>query len=192
MAKSPSVDTTGKNELDKLQNKFDEYHQQIKDLSIDELNTAPALNQEPQTKLSSTERDKVKEIYLKPKVTIGSKEKFNEKFRESYEFDKQYVCFEAENNEIIGETITIWTKPYPGLPAEEWEVPTNKPVWGPRYLANQITNCKYHRFTMQNNLIGNDHMGSYHGYMIAKNTINRLNAHPSTTKRQFSMRNNVF
>lgn len=188
MAKHPNVNSQGAQELEKLQNKFDDFNQQIKDLSVDNLNTAPMLEQEPQTKIASSDRDKIKDIYLKPKHTISCKEKFNERFREAYEFDKQYVCFEAENKEIIGETIELWTKPYAGVPAECWPVPTNKPVWGPRYLANQIANCKYHRFVMQDGMIGSDYAGSYHGHMVAKNTVQRLDAKPSSTKRQFSMR----
>jgi len=58
-------------------------------------------------------------------------------------FQKEYVQFIAENKEIIGETIEIWTRPFGGMPAEFWKVPVNKPVWGPRYLAEQIKRCYY-------------------------------------------------
>ena len=87
-----------------------------------------------------------KDIYLKPIKSIGSPQKFNEKFRDSYNYDKEYVHFVALNNEIIGEQIDIWTRPYGGMPAEEWIVPCGKPVWGPRYLAEQIKRRRYHNW----------------------------------------------
>ena len=98
---------------------------------------------EPQTKISQSDIAKSKDVYLKPAKTIGSKERFNEKFREDYNFSKEYVQFIAENKECIGETTELWTKPYPGLPAEFWQVPSNKPVWGPRYLAERIKGCAH-------------------------------------------------
>jgi len=33
---------------------------------------------------------------------------------------------------------TCGRKPFPGMPAEEWAIPTNKPINGPRYVAEQI------------------------------------------------------
>jgi hypothetical protein len=188
MAK-PKVNSASAREIEKAQEQFDNFQEEVKSLTVDELNKAPLEQHEPQTKLSSKEFNEAPEIYLKPIKTIypGGVPKtgkitdvFNEKWKEAYEFDKQYVRFVAENNEIIGETITLWTRPYPGVPAEMWEVPANKPVWGPRYLAEQIKRKCYHRLVMNDHRqVGADHTGTYIGGIVAKNTVQRLNAQPA-------------
>ena len=175
-------------EIDKLQQQFDEFDSQVKDLTMDRMNEAPKLQMEAQTKLSSQQIEKSNKLWLKPKRTISAKDKFNEKFRESFEFAKEYVQFIAENKEIIGENIHIWTRPFGGMSAEEWEVPVNKPVWGPRYLAEQIRKCTYHRLRMeQNTMTGQDGMGSYFGSMVVDTTVPRLTAEPVTPKKSVFM-----
>jgi len=173
--------TTVDKELDKAQAQFDAFDQNIKDMTLDRMNMAPKLEMEPQTQISQADRAKMKDIYLKPARSISSKEKFNEAYRKEYEYDKEYVCFEAEHKEIIGETIDMWTKPYAGMPAEYWQVPTNKPIWGPRYLAEQIKRCNYHRFTMQNTVQGADGLGQYYGSMAVDTTVQRLDARKANT-----------
>jgi len=167
-------------ELDKAQQQFETFDQNIKDMTLDRMNMAPKLEMEPQTQISQADRNKMKDIYLKPARSINSKEKFNENYRKEYEYDKEYVYFEAEHKEIIGETIDMWTKPYAGMPAEYWQVPTNKPIWGPRYLAEQIKRCNYHRFTMQNTVQGADGMGQYYGSMAVDTVVPRLDARKAT------------
>jgi hypothetical protein len=78
----------------------------------------------------------------------------------------------------------MWTRPYGGMPAEEWDIPTNTPVWAPRYVANQIKGAKYHRFVMKDRLSESDGKGNqYYGSMAVDTTIQRLDAYPVTTKR---------
>jgi len=184
MAKIPNVNSAGEQELAKVEKQFEAFDANVKELTQDRMNMAPIRESEPQTKLSQSEIAKSKEIYLKPVRTIGSREKFNEKYREDYNYQKEYVQFIPENKEIIGETIDLWTKPFPGLPAEEWKVPCGKPIWGPRYLAERIVNCKYHRLTMQQTITtGADHMGQYYGSMAVDTTIQRLDAIPVNTRK---------
>lgn len=179
-------------EIERAGKQFDAFDEQVKDLTLDRMNQAPKEDSESQTKLSQIDIQKSKEIYLKPKRAIGSTEKFNEKWRDSYNFAKEYVQFIAENKEIIGESIDLWTKPYPGCPAEEWLVPVNKPVWGPRYLAEQIKKKSYHRLTMQDRPIGADYAGQYTGQMIVDSTIQRLDAYPVSTRKSIFMGANNF
>lgn len=174
-------------EIDKLQNQFDQFDNQIKDLT-NERSKDPTQEVESQTKLSSREIDNSSKIWLKPKRTIPARDKFNEKFKEQSEFEKEYVQFIAENKEIIGEKIEIWTRPRGGMPAEFWEVPVNKPVWGPRYLAEQIRKCTYHRMRMeQNSMTGTDGMGSYFGSMIVDTIVQRLSAEPVSPRKSIFM-----
>jgi len=188
----PKVNSAAEKELDKVQSQFDAFDQSVKDLTLDRMNAAPKAEQETQTKLSSKEIDKAKEVWLKPKRSTSCKEPFNEKYRSDYEFAREYVQFIAENKEIIGETIDIWTKPFAGIPAEEWDVPVNKPVWGPRYLAEQVKRCSYHRLTMVDKTTGSDGMGAYYGTMVADNVIQRLDAIPVNTKRSVFMGSGSF
>ncbi len=126
--KKPEVSSLAQKQLDSAEKKFQEFDDKCKELTLDRMNAAPKEEQEPVTKLSQKEISNSKDIYLKPKRTIGSKEKFNEAFRSDYEYAKELVFFTAENFEVIGETIQMWTKKFPGQAAEWWEVPVNTPV----------------------------------------------------------------
>lgn len=189
MSEKPKVsNSASEKELDKAEKNFDDFKQQVDSLTLDRLNAAPKEEEEPQTKISQREMSKLKEVYLKPKRSINSKEKFNESFREDYNFQKEYVCFIAENRELIGESIKLWTKRFPGQPAEEWDVPVNKPVWGPRYLAERLKDCTYHRLSMQDStVVGSDYSGTYTGTIVVDSVINRLNAYPATQKKSVFM-----
>jgi len=180
-------------EPNRLENQFQEFDDNVKQLTLDRMNAAPKQDVEQQTKLSQKDVEKSKDIYLKPVRSISSKEQFNEKFRKDYNFAKEYVNFIAENKEIIGEELDMWTKPYPGMPAEEWKVPVNKPVWGPRYLAEQIKRASYHRLTMvQNASAGSDGMGQYYGAMAADSIIQRLDAIPVSQRKSIFMGSGAF
>lgn len=189
MSKRPDAKSSlGNEELDKAEKQFETFDENIKSMTLDRMNTAPKLDQEAQTKISNRDIDKMKEIYLKPDKSISCNQKFNENFREEWNFKKEYVQFIAENKEIIGETIEMWTRPYGGLPAEFWKVPTNKPVWGPRYLAEQIKGCSYHRLKMEEaRTSGSDQMGQYYGGMVVDNIIQRLDATPVNSRRSIFM-----
>lgn len=180
-------------ELEKVEKQFQAFDNQVKEMTLDRMNFAPKPDSEPQVKLSSGEIANSREIYLKPVKSIGSAQKFNEDYRKQYEFDKEYVHFIAENKEIIGETIDMWTRPYGGMPAEEWKIPVNKPVWGPRYLAEQLKRKYYHRLTTQDNRsAGSDGTGQYYGCMVIDTTIQRLDAHPVSNRKSIFMGSTSF
>jgi hypothetical protein len=187
--KKPKIsNSASQNELDKVEKQFEAFDENVKSLTMDRMNAAPTKEVEPQTKISQKDLDKSTDIYLKPSRSISSKEKFNENFRKEYEFSKEHVHFIAEHKEIIGETIELWSKPFAGMPAEEWKVPTNKPVWGPRYLAEQIKRKRYHRLVMVNSTSGGDERGNqYYGTLAADTTIQRLDAHPVSDRRSIFM-----
>lgn len=177
-----------KSELDKVAEQFDKFDENVKSLTQDRMNQAPKLETEPQVKLSQKELSNSREIYLKPKRYLEPKEKFNENFRKEYEYRKEYVRFIAQNNELIGSAIEIWTKPFAGMNAEYWEVPVNKPIWGPRYLAEQIKKCNYHRLRMdENRPTHEDAVGVVVGAMVADSTIARLDANPAAETKSIFM-----
>jgi len=171
-------------EIEKAKSQFDAFDEGIQQMTMDRMNQAPKEETEPQTKLSQNDIKNSKDIYLKPRRYVSSREKFNENFRADYEYSKQYVQFVAENKELIGESMELWTKPFAGVSAEEWVVPANKPVWGPRYLAEQLNRKFYHRLVMQETKnTGADGIGNYYGSMAADTTIARIEARPVTTAR---------
>ncbi len=184
MARPPKVQET---ELDKMQKQFDNFDSQVKELTQDRMAAAPVAEVEPQTKLSQKEVDKSNQIWLKPKVTIACRDKFNERLREKYNFAKEYVQFIAEHKEIIGEKIETWTRPFPGMSAEFWEVPVNKPIWGPRYLAEQISKCQYHRLKMDQGVSHTQGVGQFYGAMAVDTVVQRLSATPINSARSVFM-----
>jgi hypothetical protein len=175
-------------ELNKLQENCDNFEKQCKDLTLDRMNEAPVAEMEPQTKLSSKEIDKSKEIYLKPERHISDPVKFNEAYREDWNFAKEYVNFVAEHKELIGEMIEMWCRPFAGVGATYWKIPTNKPVWAPRYVAEQIRRRRYHRLRMdENRMHSQDGTATYYGSMVADTTIPRLTAEPVSSKKSVFM-----
>jgi len=193
MSEKPKLKGAAEKELDKAQEQFDAFDSQVKQMTLDRMNEAPQEKKEPLTKLSQEEIDNSKEIYLKPTRSIASREKFNEDYREDYNFAKEYVRFIPENREIIGETIELWTKPFAGMPAEYWKIPCGKPVWGPRYVAEQIAKCKYHRLIMQENVaIEKNGFGQIYGALAVDTTVQRLDALPVSPKKSVFMGSGKF
>lgn len=157
----------------------DSFDASVKALTNEVNMNAPKEECEPQVKMSNREIGKQDGIYLKPDRNINSKETFNEKYRTDYNFKAEVVPFIAENKEIIGETIELWTKPFAGISAEFWKVPTNKKVWGPRYLAEQISRKGYNRLTMEDRPVSQDGGHTFTGQLVATNRIQRLDARPA-------------
>ncbi len=174
-------------ELQKADEQFKAFDDNIQQLTMDRMNQSPKLEQEPIHKISQASIADSKDLYLKPYRTIASREKFNEDYRKQYEFAKEYVYFIAEHREIVGEDIDLWVKPFPGLPAEEWKIPVGKPVWAPRYVAERIKGCTYHRMTMQNSVTDSTGMGQFYGTLAVDTTIQRLDALPASKTKSIFM-----
>jgi hypothetical protein len=194
----PKVNSASQKELDKAEQQFEKFDQEVKALTVDQMNMAPKEDKD-EPRISQKQIEKKNDLYLKPKRTLfavdkttGKAQVFNEKFRNDYNFLKEYVNFIFENRELSGETTTIWTRPFGGLPAEEWEVPTNKPIWGPRYLAEQIKRKFYHRLKMEDKPTSSDGSTQYYGVMAVDTTVQRLDAHPVSSRKSIFMGANSF
>lgn len=189
MKEKPKVsNSAAQQQLDEAQKQFDAYDAKVKEMTLDSMNSAVKKEVEPQTKIAQKDGEKSNETYLKPVRTISTPDKFNEKFRDKYNFAKEYVRFIAENKEIIGEAIELWTKPFAGIPAEFWLVPVNKPVWGPRYLAERIKGCSYHKFSMeQNKMTSQDGTAQYFGGIVVDSVVQRLDAYPAKEQKSIFM-----
>ena len=183
MKEKPKLSVTGDKELDRLDSQFQKFDEEVKSMTHERMRNVPKQESDPQTKMSTREAQKYDAPWLKPERTISDGQKFNERFQQEYEHAAEYVRFVAENKEIIGESIEIWTHPYGGKPAEFWRVPVNKPVMGPRHLAEQIKRCTYHRLVMQETTMASDGYGKYYGSIAADTTIQRLDAHPVSERK---------
>ncbi len=189
MADKPKpTSSLAEKELDNAEKQFQEFDANVRSLTLDRMNQAPNVDKEMQTLMSQNQLTRATDVYLKPATSIGSREKFNENYRKEFEYAKEYVNFIAENKMIIGEIIEMWTKPFAGMPAEFWKVPVNKPLWAPRYVAEQIKRAKYHILSMRDSVTaGADQMGQYYGSMAVDSTIQRLDAHPIGSSRSVFM-----
>lgn len=192
MAKKPeATNSFAQNELDKAEKQLDQFESHVQSLTMDRMNQLAPKQETEGPKIAQKELEKKNDKYLKPFKTIGCRDKFNEDYRSQYEYDKEYVKFMAQNNEIIGEAIEIWTRPYGGMPAEFWKVPVNTPVWGPRYLAEQIKRKFYHRMKMEDKAPNLNEQSSenmqYYGAMAVDSSIQRLDAHPVSDRKSIFM-----
>jgi len=188
MNRKPNVNSDAERELDKAEAQFKAFDDQVQQMTLDHMNTAPIKEVDSQTKMSQSELARAADIYLKPNRSIGSREKFNENYRKEYEFAKEYVAFVAENNMIIGEQIEMWTKPFAGLPAEFWKIPVNKKVFAPRYVAEQIKKARHHTLVMKESVTtSGDYAGQYYGSMAVENTVQRLDAKPVGNEKSIFM-----
>lgn len=174
----PKVSASAQRHLDKAEAQFDKYHEELKSLSQNDIKSAPVREEEMQTKLSQREIQKNNDLWLKPERTIPDRQTFNEKFRKDWEFAKEYVNFIAEHKEIVGEKIEIWTHPFGGVGASFWRVPVNKPIWGPRYLAEQIKSRTYVRYKTEDRVTQPGQDFTMYGTMVAESQIQRLDAYP--------------
>ena len=171
------VNSDGAKELVKAEAQLNSFTNSVK--TAVESRDLPTHETEKQTQLSSNDLRKATDIYLKPSRTLPDRQKFNERFRDDWNRDKEYVQFIAEHKELVGSHIECWTHRYGGTPCEFWEVPTNKPVWGPRYLAEQISRKNYHRLVMdESKVVSSDGMSTQYGVMAANSMIQRLDAYP--------------
>lgn len=189
MSKPTPSTSLAQKEMDKVEEQFKAFDDNVKELTMDRMNLAKREDSEPQTRISQKELERSKDVYLKPKTSIGRgpKSVFNEKHREAYNFDKEYVNFIAENKEVIGDTINMWTGPYPGMNVEEWEIPTNTPIWAPRYVAEQLKRKSYHRLVMKNTVTESTGTGQFYGQMAADTTVQRLDATPVSSRKSIFM-----
>lgn len=188
----PKVSASSQKELDKAEVKFEQFNEEVKNLSHDTIRSAPIKETESQTKLSSREISNSKEIYLKPERTLSDVAKFNERFRDEWNFQKEMVNFIAEHKEIIGDTIEMWTRPFGGVGASFWKIPTNKSVWAPRYVAEQIKRKRYVRFTTENRATGTEGGHTFYGNLVAETQIQRLDATPVSSRKSIFMGSSGF
>ena len=190
-SKRPRVNSEGQKELDKVENQVKQFSDSVSSAREDRGNLVMK-EVEPQTKMSQSEMNNSSLLYLKPKRTFPSRERFNERFRDEYNRQSEYVDFIAENHEVKGESIDFCIKKFPGVPVEEWVVPVNKPVSAPRYVKERIEECGYTVFTTADKQLGSEGGVMYYGQMVAEERKSRLSAREFIKKPRIFMGNHVF
>lgn len=177
---------TRSKEIDKLEQNVAQFENQIKDLTAERPLNIKSEEYEP-PKVSQKQIDS-SDLYIKPTRWIADNQKFNPRFEKEWEYRKEYVHCILVHNESRGDLIEFWTHPFGGKGAEFWQVPSDKPVWIPRYAAEQLTKCKYHRLRMEEGKTRSaDNMATYYGQMVADTVIQRLDATPINNKKSMFM-----
>lgn len=173
MQKKLRVSSRSEQQLNKAAEQFDKFAEDVKSLSVEDAKSSlPSVETEPQTKISKKEANAYDAPVIKPGRAIFSKEKFDEKNRKDFEERSKLVKCIVENNEIVGENVQFWFKEYPGLPAYEWTVPVNKPIYVPRYIAEHLAKRAYIRYVMQECQSVSE--GNLTHSMVAKETRHRI------------------
>jgi hypothetical protein len=190
-SKKPRVNTEGQRELEKVEDQIKTFSESMVTAG-EERASLPVREMEPQTKLSQSEINKSNILYLKPKRTFPSREKFNEKYRADFNYQSEYVDFIAENHEVKGESIDFCVKKFPGQPIEEWVVPVNKEVSAPRYVKERIQECGYTIFTTADNTVASEGGVKYYGQIVAEERRARLSAREISRVSRISMSTKIF
>lgn len=187
MSRPPKVNSDGQKELDKAQEKFDQFNDQVAGFNPLDAK-APVAETEPQTKMSQREIRNAEVPYIKPirsvartnfkNDRIDSRSYFDEKHRPLHDRDWEYVKCIVENNEIKGEDVEVWTAKWGCDPAHFWKVPVNKPVMIPRLLAEQLASCKYHRLRTEDRPVEQGQLGTITGALVVDQTVHRIDARP--------------
>ncbi len=179
MTKMPHVNEEGRKELLKADDQFNEVQKDLKETVIAATERRISLPQcQPEDDIRrSTKELKVAEAQvIRPLKSIADKARFNETYRKEWERSWEYVKAVIENHEIIGEDVECWTHKFAGDPAHFWRIPTNKPVMIPRLLAEQLSNCKYHRIVMEEKVHSQGDGLSFFGAAQAVEVRNRISA----------------
>jgi len=179
----PKVNSESQKRLDEAVEKVDALQTSLREFNpFEGLKDADPV--EPQTKISNREANRATAIEIKPVRTMrrpvggkdGAKVYFDrQKHGEQYDKDHQIVTCIVENHEIIGEEVELWTAKWGCDPAEFWRVPVNKPVRMPRYLAEQLANCSYHRLKMED---GADKVNYVGKGPVVDQVVRRIDARP--------------
>lgn len=186
MSKRPETSGFVQKELDNVEKQVSQVEESIKSMTMDKMNEAP--RQETELKMSQKQINNSSDEHLKPIKYVGCKENFNEKFRDEYNFKNEYVRVVCQHNELRGDAIEKWSRPYPGLPAEFWRIPTNRPVSIPRYLAEEVKSCSYHRLVMDEKKVTDTAGGgTFYGAMQVDTIVQRLDAFPAAERKSIFM-----
>lgn len=173
MTRPPKIRSEDEQKFAQMANDLDNITSKVK--SLDPMNKGQVEETEEQTKLSDREIAKYDAPYIKPARAIFGREPFNEKFRKTWEKAWEYVKCIVEQKECPEEIVEKWTKEFPGDPAHFWEIPVNKPIYLPRFVAHQITQCNYRKLIMdQSQETQRSGIGTMYGALVVEKVEQRI------------------
>lgn len=156
MGRPPKVNYEGQKELAKVDEAFEKVTEAI--ASCDSLDPKVPVEQvDPYTKLSKRQMALADAQYVTPVKIVNrveggkhnAKNYFNEAHRPLYKKDWEWIKVVIENKESIGHPVEKWTAEWGCDPAMFWIIPTNRPVYIPRFVARSIKKCRYIQRTME-------------------------------------------
>lgn len=155
--------------------------EEMKNLTVDEINKAPLTEVEPQTKMSKEEVEHYDAPVIKPTRSFPAHSKPSSKEKKERERGWELVKCIAENVEIYGEKIEFWLNKYLGDPTHFWEIPVNKPIYLPRFVAEHLATRTYHRFKMVDRSGRSFMEGSSSGEesLVVRETLARVTCKPA-------------
>lgn len=139
-----------KKDLENIAKKTAELTEEMSQLTVDKINEIapePTLDE-----LKLTAKQKASDegvIFVEPKRKFKGLGKLPEKLKREHARAWEYVKGIYENYVVNNEPVRFWHNgDFPGDPDCLWEIPSNKPVYVPRFIAKHLEECqKYHQFT---------------------------------------------
>lgn len=172
-------------EIAKIDSQINQVQTAMSNLTQDEINKASVVDFQPQTEITRAMKDFTDAPVIKPIKSIPRPGKPIAKEAKDRAWGWEYVRCIAENREVIGETIELWTGKYHGDMADFWQVPVNRPIYLPRHVAKRISECRYHRVKMQDrpmhnlmNEMESTGVSGYSGQLTVVDTRQRLDCRP--------------
>lgn len=168
-----------KESIENASNTIDAMSEQMKSLNVDDIQTAPIKEEDPQTKISKKAIDDLDAPKIRPSKTFAPIDKPRPEHDSLRKRAWEYVKVIAENKEVIGETIQSWYKPpISGEACHFWEVPVNTPVYIPRMLAEHLATRIYPRHKMVDRATRGLGHGEIMQVMVVEETLRRLDCRP--------------
>lgn len=170
-------------EKERIDDQVTDFQQKnLESTSMDAVAAAPIKETAAQTQISAKQIEKTDAPWIKPSRSYspGKGEKRIPQLEAEIARGKEYIKCIAENAECLGARLEFWLKKYPGEPCHFWEIPVNRPVYLPRYVAEHISTRWYSRIKMSEGAIYD--VGSADGgllnHMQVTERVRRLDCRP--------------
>lgn len=122
---------------EKIVRQVEDFSNAVQDMR-NAMNKTPEAVSERQMKVTSFQKQFPDALYLEPKHRIPTKGVRNSEKDKNKDYLHEYVVgiFESQ---LVGSKLTLWKDGLPGDDFCMWEIPVNRPVGIPRFLAQHLS-----------------------------------------------------